>query len=65
MNCPSCNHRFETRHDGAQWLVWCGHGPCKSKAANDGLAARILDEAVKQLVERIEEEMDGEKKREG
>lgn len=54
--CPACRAPLlaDLLEDPAgHWLVWCGNGPCTSKAANDGATAVLIDLAIDELRDKI------------
>ena len=48
--CPVCRQPlFKLPAAAGRVLVWCGYGPCKSQAANDGASGLTEQEAFEQL----------------
>jgi ssDNA-binding Zn-finger/Zn-ribbon topoisomerase 1 len=57
LTCPVCNEPLLKVPGAAKRVImWCGFGPCRSRAANDGASGLSEEEAHEHLKRYIEEE---------
>ncbi len=54
--CPACGKPLSVKRPAEFVILYCGHGPCPSKAANQGEIARTEDDAFEKLKREIEAE---------
>ena len=57
-SCPCCKQplRIAPLNGGREWSVYCGYGPCKSKASNAGADGSTQREALEKLVALVKED---------
>lgn len=57
--CPSCDKHLSIGLGRSSiFVIWCPHGPCQSKAANDGQEGHSEKEAFAKLVAAVEQEVE-------
>ena len=47
--CPVCGQPLSVKRPAEFVILWCGYGPCPSKAANEGAIAGTELQAFEQL----------------
>ena len=51
--CPECVEPLLMKIEDGVVVVWCGYGPCRSKAANEGAKAENEEMAVRALAASV------------
>lgn len=59
--CPSCNNLLCVDFHNGLFVLWCGHGPCPSYAANDGAEGATEAGAFGLLERKIDNEPEPER----
>lgn len=60
MICPCCQHPLHVGFELAEnaFIAWCGYGPCSSMKANDGAFGRSEEQAMLNLVSKLNKNPD-------
>lgn len=59
--CPACKQPLCYEYQSMNvWAMWCGNGPCKSEAMNQGVASFGLQACYADLIDKFEDEMEKE-----
>ena len=57
--CPVCGAALSVQGTAAgAVIVFCGHGPCQSKASNNGAIGRTERQAFEKLARLVDQESD-------